>query len=87
MRSEIEQAWAAFKAAEEAHQALVLSGAILDRDFGLLEQAVRAGAMDAVTRAMSLRRLEDAGRRLDLAVRDFRAVISRPPLLTVLTWV
>ena len=77
VRSELEQAWSVYKAAAEAHQALVPSAAIIDRDFGLLEQAVRTGAMDAVARATSLRRLEDAGRRLDVAVRDVRVAHAR----------
>ncbi len=77
VRSELEQAWSVYRAAAEAHEAVAPSAAILDRDFGLLEQAVRSGTMDAVVRATSLRRLEDAGRRLDVAVRDVRVARAR----------
>jgi len=46
--------------------------AVIERDAGFIEQAVRAGAFDAATRSVMLRRLEDAGQRVDDAVRDFR---------------
>ena len=45
---------------------------LIERDAGFVEQAVRAGAFDAVTRSLTLRRLEEAGRRLDTAIRDYR---------------
>ena len=77
VRSELEQAWIVYGAAVEALEAVAPSAAIVDRDFVLLEQAVRAGTMDAVTRALALRRLEDAGRRLDLAVREVRVAQAR----------
>ncbi len=77
VRSELEQAWSVYGSASGAHEAVAPGAAILERDFGLLEQAVRAGTMDAVVRANSLRRLEDAGRRVDLAVRDMRVARAR----------
>ncbi len=73
VRAELDQAWSGYRAAAEVHQALAQTVAVIDRDFGLLEQAVRAGSMDALTRAIALRRLEDAGRRFDVAGRDLRA--------------
>jgi hypothetical protein len=38
-----------------------------------VEQAVRAGQFDALTRSVELRRLQEAGVRVDTAVRDYRA--------------
>jgi len=58
--------------AGRALQSVSATPAILNRDFDFVEQAVRAGLFDAATRVIILRRLEDAGRRLDLAVRDYR---------------
>lgn len=71
--TEIRSAWDAFVAAARAVQTVAATPAILNRDAGFVEQAVRAGQFDATTRVIALRRLEDAGRRLDVAVRDLRA--------------
>ena len=71
--AEIRSAWDAFVAAARAVQTVAATPAILNRDAGFVEQAVRAGQFDATTRVIALRRLEDAGRRLDVAVRDLRA--------------
>ena len=73
VRTELESAWAAFDAATRALQAVADTPTLIDRDAGFVEQAVRAGAFDAVTRSLALRRLDDAGRRVDTAVRDLRA--------------
>jgi hypothetical protein len=71
--AELQVAWDAFVAAARAVQTVAATPAILNRDAGFIEQAVRAGQFDASTRVIALRRLEDAGRRLDVAVRDLRA--------------
>ena len=71
--AEIRSAWDAVVAAARAVQTVAATPAILNRDAGFIEQAVRAGQFDATTRVIALRRLEDAGRRLDVAVRDLRA--------------
>lgn len=73
VRSELETTWVSFQTAARTLQAVVGTSAIVDRDATFVEQAVRAGQFDATTRALSLRRLEDAGRRIDEAVRNLRA--------------
>ena len=73
VNAELRSAWDAFIAAARAVQAVAATPAVLNRDAGFIEQAVRAGQFDATTRVIALRRLEEAGRRLDLAVRDLRA--------------
>jgi outer membrane protein TolC len=70
--TELRSAWDALVAAASAQQRVSATPAILNRDVEFVEQAVRAGLFDATTRVMMLRRLEEAGRRLDLAVRDVR---------------
>ncbi|AKU93145.1 Heavy metal RND efflux outer membrane protein, CzcC family [Vulgatibacter incomptus] len=72
VRAELQQAWAAYMAAANAHRELVPTAAIISRDFELLGRAVESGAMDAVARGVALRRLEAATRRLDLAVLELR---------------
>lgn len=73
VRSELDAAWAALQTAARAFQRVADTATVVDRDATFIEQAVRAGQFDAVTRALALRRLEDAGRRIDAAVRDLRA--------------
>jgi outer membrane protein TolC len=70
--TELRSAWEALVAASSALQRVSATPAILRRDVEFVEQAVRAGLFDATTRVITLRRLEEAGRRLDLAVRDVR---------------
>ncbi|HXE79943.1 MAG TPA: TolC family protein [Vicinamibacterales bacterium] len=70
--AELSSAWEALVAAARAVQSVSGTAAILDRDVKFVEQAVRAGQFNAITRVITLRRLEEAGRRLDLAVRDLR---------------
>jgi hypothetical protein len=72
-RAELRSTWDAVVSAARAVQSVAATPAILNRDTGFIEQAVRAGQFDATTRAIALRRLEDAGRRLDVAVRELRA--------------
>jgi len=70
--AELETAWAAYDAMGRALEAVADMPATVDRDAGFIEQAVRAGAFDAVTRALRLQRLEEAGRVADTTVRDYR---------------
>jgi cobalt-zinc-cadmium efflux system outer membrane protein len=70
--AELRAAWEALAAASGALRHVSETPAILSRDVAFVEQAVRAGLVDATTRVTTLRRLEEAGRRLDLAVRDVR---------------
>jgi outer membrane protein, heavy metal efflux system len=72
VRAELRSAWDALMTAARALQSVSATPAILNRNVDLVEQAVRAGFFDATTRVIALRRLEEAGRRLDVAVRDFR---------------
>jgi outer membrane protein TolC len=73
VQSELASAWESLQAARRAVHALGQTPAVMARDVGFVEQAVRAGAFDAVTRTQALRRLEESGRRVDTAVRDLRA--------------
>jgi cobalt-zinc-cadmium efflux system outer membrane protein len=73
VRAELESSWAALQAAARAFQRVAATTAIIDRDAAFVEQAVTAGAFDTLTRTQELRRLQDAGRRVDTAVRDLRA--------------
>jgi outer membrane protein TolC len=69
---ELRSAWDALVTAARALQSVSATPVILNRDVEFMEQAVRAGLFDATTRVVTLRRLEEAGRRLDVAVRDLR---------------
>jgi cobalt-zinc-cadmium efflux system outer membrane protein len=71
--SELDSAWAVAEAAQQAAGAVAGMAALIDRDAAFVEQAVRAGAFDALTRTQALRRLADSGRTADLAIRDYRA--------------
>lgn len=73
VRSELESTWVVFQAAARALERVAPTAAIIDRNVIFVEQAVTAGAFDAVTRTVELRRLQDAGRRVDTTVRDLRA--------------
>ena len=75
--SEVQLYAKSIRAAARTLAALADTPAIVERDFGLLERAVRAGALDAVARAQNLRRLEEAGRRYDTAVFDLRVAQAR----------
>jgi hypothetical protein len=72
VRMELEATWGVWESTARALRAVADMPAVIERDLGFIEQAVRAGAFDAATRSVMLRRLEDAGRRVDAAVRDFR---------------
>jgi outer membrane efflux protein len=70
--AELRSAWERLVTAARALQSVLGTSAILNRDVDLVEQAVRAGFFDSTTRVIALQRLEEAGRRLDIAVRDLR---------------
>lgn len=73
VRAELESSWVALQAAARVFQRVAATTAIIDRDAAFVEQAVTVGAFDTLTRTQELRRLQDAGRRVDTAVRDLRA--------------
>lgn len=73
VRSELESTWATIDAAQRAADAVANMPAVIDRDTTFVEQAVRAGAFDALTRTQALRRLVDTGRAVDMAIREYRA--------------
>ena len=77
VRSELETYAQTLGAATQTLAALAQTPTIIDRDFDLLQRAVRAGALDSVSRAQSVRRLEEAGRRYDAAIFDTRAGRAR----------
>ena len=70
--AELDSAHASLRAATEAYTSLAETTAIIAREFTLLDQGIRAGAIDAVSRALALRRLQEAEARLDAAIRDLR---------------
>lgn len=76
MRADVAAAVAASEAdlltAAEVLRKLAASREILERELQLVEVAIKAGTLDAVTRATTLRRLLDVGRRLDEAQRAYR---------------
>lgn len=76
-RAELQTAWAEMQAAGQQTALLAKTAEIIDRDYGLLEKAMRAGALDAVARALSVRRLVETQRRADLAVHDLRVARAR----------
>src|SRR5262249_4909535 len=73
VRAELTTTWETLQAASRGLQAVSSMSATIDRDVAFVEQAVRAGAFDAVQRTQGLRRLLEAGQISDAAVRDFRA--------------
>lgn len=70
IHAELSTRWSQLKAAVDVAAALEHTPEILERDYKLLSQAVRAGALDAVARAQSLRQLNDAAMRWDEARRQ-----------------
>jgi len=73
VRSELESVWATYDAAQRAAQAVSTMPGVLDRDADFIEQAVRAGAFDALTRTQALRRLAETGQVVDTTIREYRA--------------
>jgi hypothetical protein len=47
------------------------------RELDLLERSFRAGALDAVARAVALRALQDAAARYDAELRELRVARAR----------
>jgi cobalt-zinc-cadmium efflux system outer membrane protein len=76
-RARLATSWTGFRTAADALRELSGTPAILNREFDLIERAVRAGALDALARAQALRRLSEAGQRYDDAVFDLRAARAR----------
>jgi outer membrane protein TolC len=72
VRAELGASWATLQAAANALDAVAQTPTVIERDFTLLEQALRAGEIDAVARAQSLRRLQDAGQSFDTVVYGLR---------------
>lgn len=77
VRTELDGAQAALRTATETLAALRPTHEIIERELRLLEKAVQAGALDAVARSLVMRRLEEAGRRADAAVREVRVQRAR----------
>jgi cobalt-zinc-cadmium efflux system outer membrane protein len=70
--SELESTWATYDAAHQAATAVADMPALIARDDGFVEQAVRAGAFDSLARTQALRRLAETGRTIDTAIHDYR---------------
>lgn len=66
-------------------QTLAPSREILERELQLVEVAVKAGTLDVVARAATLRRLMKVGRRLDEAMRAYRVARARWTRQTAVT--
>ncbi|HYM96293.1 MAG TPA: TolC family protein [Candidatus Sulfotelmatobacter sp.] len=77
VRQELQSSGAALEAAQKAFDELSKTPEIIDREFDLLDKSFRAGALDAVARALALRRLQEAATRYDAAVRDLRVARAR----------
>lgn len=75
--SEAEQAAIEYRGAIEVHRKLATTSRLVERDLGLIERAMTTGTLDAVSRAVVLRRLELATVQLDAAVRDLRIARAR----------
>ncbi len=74
--TELDSTWATYESAARGLAAVAGMPTLIERDAGFIEQAVRAGAFDAVTRSVRLQRLEITGRTTDTAVRDYRAAVA-----------
>jgi len=72
VRQQLAASWAELQATTDALRELSSTPEIVDREFGLLDKAMQAGALDAVARAFAIRRLQEAAIRFDTAVRDLR---------------
>ncbi len=74
---ELTQALVDLRSSAEAYRVVSSSETALDRDYRLVDRALRAGAIDTVTRTQTIRRLVEAGARLDAAARDLRVARAR----------
>jgi outer membrane protein, heavy metal efflux system len=70
--SELEGTWATLEAAHRGAEAVANMPSLVERDTTFIEQALRVGAFDALTRTQALRRLAETGRTADTAIRDYR---------------
>lgn len=77
LREQLETAWVSWMAMTQSYGRLARTPEIIDREFDLLDKALRAGALDAVSRALALRRLQDAALRVDNARHDLRVAFAR----------
>lgn len=81
--AELATALIAYRAAADSYAALAPTAEVLERDLALLDKSMKAGAIDAVTRAVALRRLAEIGARSDAALRELRVrraqLIRRSP--------
>lgn len=75
--TEVAAADADLRTAIDVLQTLAPSREILERELHLVELAVKAGTLDVVARAATLRRLMEVGRRLDEAMRAYRVARAR----------
>lgn len=71
-RREIQSAWSRLTSATRAAAAFAGVTETIDRDLVLLDKAFQAGAMDSVTRAQALRRVEAAAEEMDASVHELR---------------
>ena len=72
VRERLATAWTLLVATAEAYERLAATPKIIDREFDLLDKAMRIGALDAVSRALAVRRLQEAALRLDGVTHDLR---------------
>ncbi|TAK32410.1 MAG: hypothetical protein EPO40_02495 [Myxococcaceae bacterium] len=77
VRSGILASGEGLRAARRALDATAPVPVIVEREFQLLERAARAGTLDAMARALAVRRLEEAMQGVDAAVRDARLARAR----------
>lgn len=72
VRAELYDAWAALRSASDTYAEMRDVPSIITRELDLYDKALRAGAIDALTRAQGLRRLEESGQAYDQAVLELR---------------
>jgi outer membrane protein TolC len=72
VRLEVNTALTDLRAARRTFAAIARSAEPIERDYALLDKAVRAGAMDGLTRSFAVRRLVESAVRLDTVTRDLR---------------
>lgn len=77
LRQQVEASWSTWMAMTQAYGRLARTPEIIEREFDLLDKAVRAGAVDAVSRALALRRLQEAALRFDTVLHDLRVAHAR----------
>lgn len=75
--AEIAAAEAALRTAVDVLRVVTAAREIFDREVQLVELAVKAGALNTVERGATLRRLTEAGQRVDAAQRAYRIAQAR----------